>query len=200
MLPTPDRFALGGAPFTIHILIGDKYNVGSVYNFVSRPRTLGPNTGCENCRQQQESKALQKGQVIITNALIQAVHDETEELESLEREDVEKYLQDKLRWIVKKVIKLCDATFRFAGLRINSLNICSLIARSSHSSPSRRSRFPSLEVPVCTTTTTTAALVISRTRSSGTSRTVVPAVLATMTRTRFVIRKISLLPCYTMAV
>ena len=200
MLPAPDRFALGGAPFTVHILISDKYNVGSVYNFVSRPPTLGPNTGCENCRQQQESKALQKGQVIITNALIKAIHDESEELESLERDNVEKYLQDKLRWVVKKVIKPCDAMFGFPGLSINSLNFCSLIARSSHSSPSRRSRFPSLEAPVCTTTMTTTVLAIPDTRSSETSRTVVPVVLATMTRTRFVIRKVSLLSCYTMAV
>jgi tyrosinase len=91
-----NRFALGGSPFTIHILIGEKSKVGSVYNFSTPPNSTGGH-------RQKASRALSKGQVHITNALLHDVGDDTKELKSLDPAEVTEYLKEKLRWKVTLV-------------------------------------------------------------------------------------------------
>ena len=91
-----NRFALGGSPFTIHILIGEKSKVGSVYNFSTPPNSTGGH-------RQKASRALSKGQVHITNALLHDVGDDTKELKSLDPAEVTEYLKEKLRWTVTLV-------------------------------------------------------------------------------------------------
>ncbi|KAJ7762839.1 hypothetical protein DFH07DRAFT_709304, partial [Mycena maculata] len=60
-----EKFALGGVPFTVQILLNNKV-IGSVYNFSSSPKALGAVDGCENCLRQQQSKILSSGQTTLT--------------------------------------------------------------------------------------------------------------------------------------
>ncbi|KAF7341393.1 Di-copper centre-containing protein [Mycena venus] len=83
-----ERFALGGVPFTVEVLLNDKL-VGSVYNFSSTPEALGAIDGCENCLRQQQSKILSSGQITLTGALLAS-------LETLDKEAVRPYLRTHL--------------------------------------------------------------------------------------------------------
>lgn len=95
------KFALGGAPFTILIFVGDT-KVGSVYNFSTPAHTTGGPDGCENCRNQEEAATLATSQVPITDALLRDVENKDKSLGTLKPEEVEKYLKEKLNWKVTK--------------------------------------------------------------------------------------------------
>ncbi|KAF8316753.1 Di-copper centre-containing protein [Clavulina sp. PMI_390] len=94
-----ERYALDGRPFSIHVILGDKYHAGSVYNFCTPAETTGNDpVGCENCRQQALEGAMQKGQINITNALLTAADDGVEELIGLDDDKVKNWLRENLRW------------------------------------------------------------------------------------------------------
>lgn len=96
----PVRFALGGAPFSIHVIIGKEpepeYHAGSVYNFCTPPNTAGSGSdGCQNCKQQIADGALQKGQLPITNVLLAVIRDNADRLgRERERENAIRRLSD----------------------------------------------------------------------------------------------------------
>jgi len=82
-------------------LIANKYHAGTVSNFCSPPSATSSNSaGCDNCHQQIEEGALQKGQVMLTNTLLTAIDDESERLQTLKREHVVEYLKGAIRWVV----------------------------------------------------------------------------------------------------
>jgi len=91
-----ERFALGGVPFTVQILLNDKL-VGSVYNFSSTPKALGAVDGCENCLRQQQSKILSSGQITLTGALLASIDDAGIPLDTLDKDVVRPYLQTHLK-------------------------------------------------------------------------------------------------------
>lgn len=94
------RFALGGVPFTVQILLHDKL-VGSVYNFSAPPKSLGGIDGCENYLRQEQSKILSSGQVTLTGALL-ACNELAGDSKSntLDKDKVQAYLKKNLRWRV----------------------------------------------------------------------------------------------------
>lgn len=116
------RFALGGQPFLVRIFIGDvpqgtdvsfsyadtPTQVGNVFNFSSPSSVIGTNTsGCNNCKRQEQNRALMTGQVIITDTLVEHVQRQVTcqgtALHSLGREDVVAYLKTNLHWLVTDV-------------------------------------------------------------------------------------------------
>jgi tyrosinase len=114
------RFALGGRPYSITLFLGDvpahsAYDfgedvtaVGRVYNFSSTVEGRGTDeTGCENCKKQQEEGALFSGQVILTDYLIERVMLAEEQrgltLTSLNRDEVVEYLKKNLHWRITDV-------------------------------------------------------------------------------------------------
>jgi len=97
-----ERFALGGAPFTIHILIGKDVKVGSTYNFSTPIHTTGGPDGCGNCRRQEAIAAKSTGQVPITTALLRNIQDGENPLKSLKLHHVEPYLKANLHWKVTR--------------------------------------------------------------------------------------------------
>ncbi|KAJ7501178.1 hypothetical protein B0H11DRAFT_1713961 [Mycena galericulata] len=100
-----ERFALGGIPFTIQVLLNDKI-VGSVYSFSSTPNALGAVDGCENCLRQQQSKILSSGQITLTGALLASIDDAGVPLDTLDKDVVKPYLQAHLKHRVVIVRRL----------------------------------------------------------------------------------------------
>lgn len=106
--PTADtsyRFALGGVPFTVQILLCDKI-VGTVYNFSATPYSPSGSTACENCLRQERAKSLSSGQVTLTGALLACTEAADSGLTTLQKDDVEPYLKANLRWRVHTVRRL----------------------------------------------------------------------------------------------
>ncbi|KAF8316752.1 Di-copper centre-containing protein [Clavulina sp. PMI_390] len=100
-----ERYALGGRPFSIHVLLGDKYHAGSVYNFCTPAESTGSDpAGCGNCRQQVQERAEQKGQINITNALLMAADDGVDELVGLDDDRVKDWLRENLQW---RILTVC---------------------------------------------------------------------------------------------
>ncbi|KZT39063.1 Di-copper centre-containing protein [Sistotremastrum suecicum HHB10207 ss-3] len=95
-----ERFALGGEPFVIHILIGNN-KVGQVSNFSSPPAE----SGCANCEVQQQARVVSTGQVPITDPLLSAVSDERIALYDLGPDSIGHYLKhgNNLNWKVTKI-------------------------------------------------------------------------------------------------
>jgi len=110
---------LGGAPFSIHVIIGKEpepeYHAGSIYNFCTPPNATGSSSdGCQNCKQQIADGELQKGQMPITNVLLAVIRDNADRLgrepenadrrlkdpkylKKLEQDDVVNYLKGNIR-------------------------------------------------------------------------------------------------------
>jgi len=154
LVPTRLGFA-GGQPFAVHIFIGKvptevPYNfqrdgatlVGEVYNFTSRP------VDCDNCRDQEEERALATGRVTLTNALItrwknQVQHEPEADvapgpsvLASMEPADVVKFLTGNLHWRVTSVGGLVNPA------RIPSLKVSLAVGKADHfADPTKLSRF-----------------------------------------------------------
>lgn len=114
------RFALGGRPYSITFFLGDVPEGGNydfaddftaisrVYNFSSQAEGRGvDDTGCDNCKKQQEEGALFTGQVILTDYLIermvQAEAHRGLTLTSLDRDEVVPYLKANLHWRITDV-------------------------------------------------------------------------------------------------
>ncbi|MCJ1266573.1 hypothetical protein MMC22_006458, partial [Lobaria immixta] len=105
-----ERFAMKGLPFTVRLFIGPTQNsvahslnatstyVGSVYNFCAP--SLTKKGSCANCERQEELGAKSTGQVPITNALLRHVMLDRKPLDSLHRQQVEKYLTENLNWSI----------------------------------------------------------------------------------------------------
>jgi tyrosinase len=108
------RFALGGSPFTVHIYIGENTKVGSVYNFSTPAHATGGPDGCENCRKQEQAAVIATNQVPITNALLLDIKNKDKSLDTLNPDEVEKYLKENLHW---KVTKVCAFFPRLTRLR-----------------------------------------------------------------------------------
>ncbi|KAJ7218944.1 hypothetical protein C8J57DRAFT_1596327 [Mycena rebaudengoi] len=86
-----ERFAFGGIPFTIQVLLRNKL-VGSVYTFSN-----SNSAACENCLRQEETKILSSNQITLTGALIASIKDATISLDTLDRDTVKGYLQEHLK-------------------------------------------------------------------------------------------------------
>ncbi|KAF2004872.1 Di-copper centre-containing protein [Amniculicola lignicola CBS 123094] len=117
-----EKFALGGAGYSIHFFIGKvpsqtpyvydnlSTQVGEVVNFSAEPRNLGITpTGCENCEAQLNDHTQSSGRLILSNALItrwknQVDHEPEGDgpriLESMRPEHVVKFLKHNLHWRV----------------------------------------------------------------------------------------------------
>ncbi|KZS86904.1 Di-copper centre-containing protein [Sistotremastrum niveocremeum HHB9708] len=95
-----ERFALGGHPFTVLILINGKV-VGQIYNFTAPPSE----TGCTNCEDQERARIISVGQVAITTPLLLALHSDISSLHAFEPDAVGSWLKAEghLTW---KVVKL----------------------------------------------------------------------------------------------
>ena len=113
------RFALGGAPFTIHILLGPELSartepavysneIGIIYNFSSALHTGNGSEGCANCAAQAADGALATGLLPLTSALIylSAAQDG---LNIDDREKTLDWLKVNLSW---KVTSVCICTAR----------------------------------------------------------------------------------------
>ena len=105
-----------GEPYTIHFFLGpvdgepslyEKHpnHIDIIYTFSSQVETVpGPSEGeskpkCENCAKQKADGVLSKGQIILTSALLKDATDATNsELNSLEPDDVNRYLKRHLNW------------------------------------------------------------------------------------------------------
>lgn len=129
-----------GLPFTVHIFIGPTQNnvahslnatstyVGSVYNFCAP--SLTRKGSCANCERQEESGAKSTGQVPITNALLRHVMLDSKPLDSLHRQQVEKYLTENLNWSITTVCEKPCSSFCNVRLRLHRLE-----EGKSHSTP-----------------------------------------------------------------
>ncbi|MCJ1461686.1 hypothetical protein MMC07_000284 [Pseudocyphellaria aurata] len=121
-----ERFALGGRPFTIHILIGRapvdntsldviefKNLVGEIYNFVAPiDEEDGTSGGCANCKAQAKEKSESTGQIVLTNALMtrykqKLIHENRQSknnvLESMDPEVVIEFLKCNLHWRITEL-------------------------------------------------------------------------------------------------
>lgn len=114
------RFALNGRPYSITFFLGDvpensAYDfsddtaaISRVYNFSSEVEGRGVDeSGCENCKQQQDEHALYSGQVILTDYLIERITlGEAQRgltLTCLDEEEVVAYLKINLHWVITDV-------------------------------------------------------------------------------------------------
>ncbi|KXH59652.1 hypothetical protein CSAL01_11827 [Colletotrichum salicis] len=112
-----DRFALNGRGYAVHFFIkGDvpsapsQYraapnHVGSIHTFPSEYWTAGNANGvdCPNCQDQQAEGIVSKAQVLITlELLVRAVSndDKWSDLDNLEVEHVQQFLEKHLTWVV----------------------------------------------------------------------------------------------------
>ena len=124
-----NRFALGGQPFAVLFCIGAAPNnddssdsittksiVGEVYNFVA-PSLKDKESGCSNCKAQEEEGVEVTGQVVLTNALLtrykqQVIHsnasNSNQVLESIEPEAVKDFLRNNLHWRIVGVSNYTD--------------------------------------------------------------------------------------------
>ena len=147
-LANPNRFALNGIKFTIHIFIGKvpdelPYSfqepgsqVGVVVNFSTEPGSMGNSSdGCPNCRAQQEDHTESTGRVILTNALItrwknQVQHepegDGPQTLASMNPADVVKFLTYNLHWRVTSMGTSVEVD------RIPSLKVSVAVGKANH--------------------------------------------------------------------
>ncbi|MCJ1399563.1 hypothetical protein MMC11_002765 [Xylographa trunciseda] len=107
-------FALGGAPFTIHVLLGPtsqtitepatySNEIGIIYNFSSTLHIEGGNVGCANCAAQAAQGALATGLLPLTSALIELSADENSGLDLQDNAQTENWLKENLTWKVTTV-------------------------------------------------------------------------------------------------
>lgn len=105
-----------GEAYTIHFFLGPvdgeaslyeehPNHIDIIYTFSSRVATAtGTSEGeskpkCENCAKQKADGVLSKGQIILTSALLKEATDANNtELNSLRRDDVNRYLKEHLNW------------------------------------------------------------------------------------------------------
>lgn len=105
-----------GEPYTIHFFLGPvdgkpslygkhPNHIDILYTFSSQLATVqGPSEGestpkCKNCAEQKAGGVLSKGQIILTNALLKDATDaNNSDLNSLEPDDVNRYLKEHLNW------------------------------------------------------------------------------------------------------
>lgn len=112
------RYALGGKSYTLHFFVGTvpdalpegaTYNdlashVGSIYTFSSSLELTGRGK-CQSCIDQKKAGVLSKGQIVLTTKLIgQANNPDIRDINSLNRDEVERYLTDNLRWTAVEAI------------------------------------------------------------------------------------------------
>ena len=118
MLTTPPRFALGGVPFTIHILLGPESQpitepavysneIGIIYNFSSALHVENGDVGCANCAAQATEGALATGLLPLTPALIALSTDENSNFDVQDRPQTADWLKENLSW---KVTTVCLCT------------------------------------------------------------------------------------------
>ena len=119
-------YGLNGDSYTIHFFLGpvdgkpSRYgqhpnHIESVYTFSSRLEPAADSQAeaggeeeakpkCDNCQKQKASGVLSKGQIHLTSALLKVAMDpEKPELDCLEPEEVNQYLQRNLTWRVVDV-------------------------------------------------------------------------------------------------
>ena len=114
-----DRFALGGDPYTVHVILGEppaysQYRgttrnnvIGSVYTFSSPATLLGRSEkeGCLNCKRKLKNGAKSTGQVVLTNALLTCMngnHPSGVQLHSLRKYELIGALRENLHWRVTR--------------------------------------------------------------------------------------------------
>lgn len=117
-----DRYALGGAPYTIHFYFGppvsslgaavsvaelraDRKYIGSVFNF-STPLRVGESGrgSCDNCKKQRDGGALSTASIPLTVSLYQlAIDKEVADINDIHAETVEEYLKKHLHWVTVSV-------------------------------------------------------------------------------------------------
>ena len=123
------RFAIGGNPYAIRIFLGDvpdqdapllfeetPTQVGLVYNFSGPITSRGVGAeGCANCETQQAEGALNSGQVILTDYLVENITKRRQQrgltLQSLTCDEVVDYLKTNLHWRITDVSTCLSCTF-----------------------------------------------------------------------------------------
>ncbi|KAL2883748.1 hypothetical protein SGCOL_000896 [Colletotrichum sp. CLE4] len=130
-----DRFALNGRRYAVHFFLkGDipsepsEYraspsHIGSIHTFSTEYWTAGNKNGvdCQNCQSQQERRVKAKAQIPITLELLfraVSLDNAWSDLNHLEAEHIQQYLEQHLKWVVVAVPGEVILTDNFPGLKV----------------------------------------------------------------------------------
>ncbi|KAK1687691.1 hypothetical protein BDP55DRAFT_714015 [Colletotrichum godetiae] len=130
-----DRFALNGRRYAVHFFLkGDipsepsEYraspsHIGSIHTFSTEYWTAGNKNGvdCQNCQSQQERRVKAKAQIPITLELLfraVSLDNAWSDLNYLEAEHIQQYLEQHLKWVVVAVPGEVIPTDNFPGLKV----------------------------------------------------------------------------------